>query len=89
MQQTTKSHTINSHLEASSMIFGDRDRIGQVMNNMLSNPIKYSPNAKSINVTTIHKNNSVIFCLQDFGIGILKENKSHVFEPVLQGKRFS
>ncbi|MEO6330404.1 MAG: HAMP domain-containing sensor histidine kinase, partial [Ginsengibacter sp.] len=80
MQQTTQSHTININLEASDMIFGDRDRIGQVISNMLSNAIKYSPKAKEVNVTTLHINNELHFCVHDFGIGISKENQSHVFE---------
>ena len=80
MQKTTQTHTINVKLETTDMIFGDRIRIGQVMSNMLSNAIKYSPAANKINVTSIHKDDTILFCVQDFGIGIRKENKKHIFD---------
>lgn len=80
MQQTTMSHNININLDATEMVFGDRNRIGQVIINMLSNGIKYSPNAKEINVTTTHKKSYLKLCVQDFGIGISKENQAKVFE---------
>ncbi|MEP6594479.1 MAG: ATP-binding protein, partial [Ginsengibacter sp.] len=67
-------------LDASEKIFGDRNRLGQVMTNILSNAIKYSPRADHIIVTTTHKNNHIKFCVRDFGIGIPKENQPHVFD---------
>ncbi len=80
LQQTTKSHTISLNLEDTDMIFGDRNRIGQVMTNMLTNAIKYSPEAKEVNVTSVHKKSEIYFCVHDFGIGISPENQTHVFE---------
>nr|MBA2562753.1 PAS domain-containing protein [Chitinophagaceae bacterium] len=80
MQLTSQRHTINCNLDASEIIFGDRNRIGQVITNMLSNAIKYSPNANNIIVSTAHENNNLKFCVQDFGIGIPKENQPNVFD---------
>jgi two-component system CheB/CheR fusion protein len=80
MQQTMSSHKININLDATEIVYGDRTRIGQVITNMLSNAIKYSPKADKINVTTTHKKNFLKFCVQDFGIGISKENQLRVFE---------
>jgi PAS domain S-box-containing protein len=80
MRQTSKRHTITINLDASEMIYGDRNRIGQVMTNMLSNAIKYSPKADHIIITTKHENNNIRFCVQDFGIGIPQEKESKVFE---------
>lgn len=80
MQQTTQTHTISVNLDADEIIPGDRNRIGQVMTNMLSNAIKYSPRADTVIVGTARKNNIIEFCVQDFGIGIPEENQAHVFD---------
>jgi PAS domain S-box-containing protein len=80
MQLTSKRHSITINLDASEMIFGDRNRIGQVVTNMLSNAIKYSPKTDNIIVTTGHENNHIKFCVQDFGIGIPPEKQSKVFD---------
>ena len=80
MQQTSKSHMINLSLDTSQMIFADRNRVGQVMTNMLSNAIKYSPRADHIIVNTKNKNHTITFCVQDFGIGVNKENQPKVFK---------
>ena len=80
IRHLSASHIIDIKLDASEKIFGDRNRIGQVMTNMLSNAIKYSTNAHNIIVTTTHKSNHIKFCVQDFGIGIPKKDQPHVFD---------
>lgn len=52
IRQTSKTHSINIDFGPSEAIFGDRNRIGQVITNMLSNAIKYSPRADRVLVTT-------------------------------------
>ncbi len=61
-------------------VYGDRERIGQVIINLLTNAIKYSPHSDKIRVTTSTSSNKVTFCVQDFGIGIEEEKQSQVFE---------
>ncbi len=80
MQQTTLSHTIELNLGSPKIILGDRNRIGQVIINMLSNAIKYSPRADQVIVNTSIENNNVKFSVQDFGIGISTESQMNVFD---------
>ena len=80
MQITSKRHRISTFLDSTKMIFGDRNRIGQVITNMLSNAIKYSPKANSIRITSKNQDENLKFCVQDFGIGIPKENQKYVFD---------
>lgn len=80
MQQTTHTHTISMNLDTTEMIFADRNRIGQVMTNMLSNAVKYSPRADTIHVNTALENDIIKFSVQDFGIGIPEENQPYVFD---------
>jgi PAS domain S-box-containing protein len=59
---------------------GDRERIGQVLTNIISNAIKYAPNTKKIVVRSIIKNNEVHVSVQDFGIGIDEKFHKKIFE---------
>jgi len=62
------------------MVYADRDRIGQVLINFLTNAIKYSPESKIIKVKCNIENNLAITAVQDFGIGISKKDQEKVFE---------
>ena len=59
---------------------GDRNRIGQVITNLVSNAIKYSPDADEIIITSSVEKNKIKLCVRDFGIGIPEEKQSHVFD---------
>lgn len=73
-------HHIETDLSFMGNIFCDKMRIGQVMSNLISNAIKYSPDRDRIIITTAQRNTDVVFCVQDFGIGISKENIERVFD---------
>lgn len=79
MQRTTQSHTIELHLSDSRKIIGDKNRIGQVITNLISNAIKYSPDANKIIITSAADNEKIKCCVQDFGIGIPPEQQSKIF----------
>ena len=80
LQRTTLKHTIEKKIGATAIVFGDRDRIGQVITNLITNAIKYSPDANKIIVHSRPKNGEITLCVEDFGIGIAKENIDKVFE---------
>ncbi|GAB62129.1 two-component sensor kinase [Candidatus Jettenia caeni] len=80
MQRTTAKHTLVQQLAKAKTIAGDRDRIGQVVTNFLSNAIKYSPHADTIIIKTKTNKERVTLCVQDFGCGISKEDQEKVFE---------
>ena len=61
-------------------IRGDRARIEQVLINMLSNAIKYTPNGGRIRMTAGAKDDCVWCTVRDNGIGIPKQDLAHVFE---------
>ncbi|MBQ4347417.1 MAG: HAMP domain-containing protein, partial [Firmicutes bacterium] len=61
-------------------ITADRDRINQVMNNVLSNAIKYSPEQARIEVGFEEDEKYYKVSVADNGLGIKKEDLARIFE---------
>ena len=80
MQKTTFTHQIIDNLNADLEIKGDKDKLSQVLNNLISNATKYSPAADKIIVSTQIVKDGVQLSVQDFGIGISIEGQQRVFE---------
>jgi signal transduction histidine kinase len=80
LQRTTETHRLIETVSTPVMVFADPERIGQVMTNLITNAIKYSPAADKILINTYIKNSEIVFCVQDFGIGISVEKQEKVFE---------
>lgn len=80
VQHTSHRHRIVCRAGFKRTILGDKERIGQVITNLLTNALKYSPEANEVIVYTSEKNHTVRLCVQDFGIGISAEMKDKVFE---------
>lgn len=78
-QYSTKQHIKVAGYSAAH-ITTDRDRLSQVMSNLLRNASKYSPMAQEIRVLLSRDGNSVIVQVQDDGIGIAELDQPHVFE---------
>lgn len=78
--QLTTNHTIHITEMTKKSIYGDRERIGQVLTNILTNAIKYSPKAKKVIVSSKVDGSHVVTSIQDFGIGIAQKNQAKIFE---------
>lgn len=79
VQYMTKQHKITGTFAKIPNVYGDSKRIKQVISNLLTNAIKYSPGAKRVKVVTKTSGQSVIVSVQDFGIGISKKDQSKIF----------
>ena len=62
------------------MILGDEDRIEQVMYNLVSNAVKYSPNGGEICVSGEVREKEVVICVEDEGGGIAPGDIHHIFD---------
>jgi len=80
LQRTAEKHTIIENYSPVGLVYGDKERIGQVITNLVTNAIKYSPKADKIIVSASMKNEEIIFHVQDFGIGISTDKLNKVFE---------
>jgi PAS domain S-box-containing protein len=58
---------------------GDAHRIEQVINNLLTNAIRYSPGANQIIITLTHEQENIKVGVRDFGVGIAREKLEQIF----------
>ncbi len=58
---------------------GDRDRVGQVLINLISNAIKYSPRGGTITIRAKRDGDMIHVSVTDQGIGIAKEDQKKLF----------
>jgi signal transduction histidine kinase len=80
IQATAEQHRIMLEGCVSRAVQGDKDRLGQVLTNLLTNAIKYSPDADQVIVRLSEDGQSAAIEVQDFGIGIDSEHQSLIFE---------
>ena len=73
-----------SYNELPKSLKGDILRIKQVINNLISNAIKFTPNGKNIFLDIDYKDGYLNVNVKDEGIGISKEYQSRIFEPFSQ-----
>jgi signal transduction histidine kinase len=58
----------------------DAKLLRQILTNLISNAIKYSPNGGTVSIQLSCQDNQVIFQVSDEGIGIPPEDQGHLFE---------
>jgi signal transduction histidine kinase len=84
LQAVTPHHRLSVEGASPAPVMGDRDRIGQVLINLLTNAIKYSPQADNVLVRVAKDQRQVTISVQDFGMGIAKEHHEKIFERFYQ-----
>jgi signal transduction histidine kinase len=71
------------------IVTGDRDRLEQVLGNLLENAVKYSPDGSDVTVTVEDKSDSFVTAVCDRGIGIPTDELAQVFERFHRGRHVS
>ncbi len=71
------------------IITGDRDRLEQVLGNLLENGVKYSPDGTGISVSVETTDGKVVTSVRDHGIGIPADELAQVFERFHRGRQVS
>lgn len=84
LQEATQTHQLQVEGETGAVVFGDRDRLGQVLMNLLNNAIKYSSQADAVIVHLARDETQVRVSVQDFGLGIAEEHQPKIFERFYQ-----
>jgi len=62
------------------MVSADRNKIGQVVYNLISNAVKYSPNGSTIQVSCTFDQEFAYISAKDQGRGIKPEDAVHIFD---------
>lgn len=63
---------------------GDGDRLAQVLTNLVSNAIKYTPKGGAVQVTTGTQSTGVVVTVSDTGVGIPADELPRIFERFYQ-----
>jgi signal transduction histidine kinase len=84
VQEMTPTHRLVLESEADVPVYGDKDRIGQVVINLLTNAIKYSPHADTVVIRVSVQDGNAVVSIQDFGIGIAEAHQAKIFERFYQ-----
>lgn len=80
LEHSNPSHRIRLKSHGKPIaVHGDAHRIEQVLVNLMTNAIKYSPKADAIDVIVRYETNQVKIAVKDYGIGIPQDKISHVF----------
>jgi len=61
-------------------IMGDRFALGSLINNILENAIKYSPNGAIVQVQLYQQSNKIFFIVADQGVGIADSERQKIFQ---------
>ncbi|MCK5456059.1 MAG: hybrid sensor histidine kinase/response regulator, partial [Melioribacteraceae bacterium] len=66
------------------LVYLDRDKIEEVIDNILSNSFKFTAEGGEIAVQVDHNDKTVEICISDTGIGIPKERLARIFDRFYQ-----
>ena len=81
IQVQQRNGKINLKLNAAEpVIYGDSEHLINLVNNLLDNAIKYSPESPDITIETRNSENGIILSVEDKGIGMAKAVQSKIFE---------
>jgi len=71
-------------IERNATIFGDRDRLLQVLTNLIDNAIKFTPEGGVVTLKAEKHRAEIRFFISDTGPGISEGDQEHIFEPYWQ-----
>ncbi len=68
-----------------AVVRGDKNRLHQVVTNLLTNAIKFTPAAGSVKVSVFSRDREARIVVEDSGMGIPAEDLGHVFDRFWRG----
>jgi PAS domain S-box-containing protein len=80
LRVSTTTHILSLAAEPAIAVFGDTARIEQVLINLISNAITYSPEGGEIGVRAWTEGGRALVSVSDQGVGIAPEELSHLFD---------
>ena len=77
---TEKRIELTADMMPGAMVRGDRLRLGQLLSNLVSNAVKFTPEGGQVRVRVGEQGGTCVVEVTDSGIGIPLEERSHLFE---------
>jgi signal transduction histidine kinase len=77
---SAKGQTLLAEVPEGAEVFCDRERVLQVLSNVIGNAIKFSPEGARIEITVRREPHVVCFAVRDEGPGVEAAEQRHVFE---------
>jgi signal transduction histidine kinase len=74
------THLLTVRGATHAVIVGDKDRLGQVLINLITNAVKYSPGANMVDITLATSKQNATISVRDYGVGIPKAHQKHIFD---------
>lgn len=85
-RSTGPSHQLSLSVPESPVLLRcDGTRIEQVLNNLVSNALKYSPEGTRVEMTVLQQGDEALLSVSDEGIGISAEEQRQIFAPFRRG----
>ncbi len=86
-ETVSQERVINvEHTESVMTVHQDREMIRNVLINLVSNAIKYSPEESKVFIRTRKMGNTVRIDIEDQGMGIPQDDQKHLFERFFRAK---
>ncbi len=79
-QYTSQHNLINQVPEDLSPIEADADKVSQILDNLIGNAIKYSPEGGDILVSAVDEGDSIRIDITDQGLGIPERHRDKIFD---------
>ena len=80
-----KKLEIQTDIDDSVIINGDRELLSLVWNNLFSNAIKFTPENGTVSVSVKKEKDYAVVTVSDTGCGMTEETAAHIFEKFYQG----
>ncbi|MAK36509.1 MAG: hypothetical protein CMC15_10070 [Flavobacteriaceae bacterium] len=80
IRMVNPTHIIDLSKTQKIQVYADKERLGQVITNFLTNAVKYAPNSKNIEVSASVQDDKIRVAVRDYGIGIKEENRERIFK---------
>ena len=78
--------SLNLLCDTDVVITGDRDEIGIIFNNLISNAVKYNKDGGSVDISIQQTDETACITVKDTGIGMLPEDADRIFNDFVRIK---
>ncbi len=89
LEESARTHQVSVQLHAPDeplLVRADPVRADQILNNVLTNAIKYTPEGGHVEITLSEERGVAVICVRDDGVGIAPERIGTIFELFAQAE---